>query len=149
MQHRTHLFRYVSPLGNIGLELVDGICQRVLLGDVDAPESPPDHAIVLWLHAYFRGERLPLPDIAPASTAFQARLRQQLLKIPFGKVSTYGELARVLRSSPRAIGQALGRNPLPILVPCHRIVAANGLGGFSCGLAWKKRLLHWEGSVLV
>ncbi len=61
-----------------------------------------------------------------------------------GHTLTYGKLAKVLHSGPRAVGQALGANPVPILIPCHRVVAAHGLGGFSCGLEWKKRLLAFE-----
>jgi len=82
--------------------------------------------------------------MAKAATSFQARLRVRLLDIPSGETRTYGELAGQLGSGARAVGQALGANPLPVLVPCHRIVAANGLGGFSCGIEWKKRLLAFE-----
>jgi methylated-DNA-[protein]-cysteine S-methyltransferase len=71
-------------------------------------------------------------------------MRKGLLEIPFGEVRTYGELARRLATSPRAMGQALGANPLPILIPCHRVIAADGLGGFACGLEWKRKLLKFE-----
>ncbi len=145
MSEKTHLFRYQSPLGPIGLELAGDVCHHVTLGAIRAPECSPDHPIALWLRAYFLGEQLALPPIAPPNTPFQQRLRKALLDIPGGEVRTYGELAKTLNSSPRATGQALGANPLPILIPCHRIVAANGLGGFACGLAWKKRLLKFEG----
>ncbi len=90
---------------------------------------------------------LPLPAVAPAPTPFQAKLRQALLNIPTGETRTYGELAKQLNSSPRAIGQSLGANPLPILVPCHRVVAVNGLGGFSGGEGWKEKLLGFEGVI--
>ena len=94
-----------------------------------------------WDHP---GHVLPLPAMAPPHTPFQARLRQALLAIPSGETKTYGELAGMLRSSPRAVGQALGANPLPILIPCHRVVAIDGLGGFGGGLAWKQHLLNLE-----
>jgi methylated-DNA-[protein]-cysteine S-methyltransferase len=145
MSIETHLFRYESPLGMLGLELSGNVCHRLTLGTIDAPECSPDHPMSIWLHAYFRGMALMLPETAPPKTAFQGRLRKQLLRIPFGEVRTYGELAKSLNSAPRAIGQALGANPLPILIPCHRIVAAHGLGGFSCGIEWKKKLLDLEG----
>jgi methylated-DNA-[protein]-cysteine S-methyltransferase len=109
-----------------------------------ALECPPDHPVALWLRAYFTGHVLPLPAMAPPHTPFQARLRQTLLAIPRGETKTYGELAGMLHSSPRAVGQALGANPLPILIPCHRVVAAGGLGGFGGGLEWKQHLLNLE-----
>jgi methylated-DNA-[protein]-cysteine S-methyltransferase len=71
-------------------------------------------------------------------------MRAGLLEIPFGKVRTYGELVKRLGTSPRAMGQALGTNPVPILIPCHRIIATDSLGGFACGLEWKKLLLNFE-----
>jgi len=54
----------------------------------------------------------------------------------------------MLGTGPRAVGRALGANPLPLLVPCHRVIAANGLGGFRCGVGWKRRLLAFEGAAL-
>lgn len=102
--------------------------------------------MALWLRAYFMGKQLALPPIAPPNTLFQQRLRKALLEIPFGETRTYGELAKVLKSAPRAVGQSLGANPLPIMIPCHRIVAANGLGGFAYGEGWKRKLLSWEAS---
>jgi methylated-DNA-[protein]-cysteine S-methyltransferase len=66
----------------------------------------------------------------PSGTPFQLRVWRALLGIPSGHVSTYGALAKQLGTAPRALGQACGTNPLPIIIPCHRIVAANGLGGF-------------------
>ncbi|MCF7821665.1 MAG: methylated-DNA--[protein]-cysteine S-methyltransferase [Mariprofundaceae bacterium] len=144
MSAQTHLFRYESPLGPIGLELAGDVCHHITLGSTRAPECSPDHPMALWLRAYFMGSHLNLPPIAPPNTLFQKRLRKALLEIPFGETRTYGELAKALNSAPRAVGQSLGANPLPILIPCHRIVAADGLGGFACGLAWKKRLLKFE-----
>ncbi len=68
---------------------------------------------------------------APAPTPFQARLREALLAIPIGETRTYGALARQLGSSARAVGAACRANPLPLLVPCHRVVAADGPGGYA------------------
>lgn len=147
MNTGTHLFRYESPLGTIGLELDGNVCHRVLPGSIDATECSPNHPVALWLRAYFRGHHLSLPVIAPAKTEFQAHLRECLQKIPFGEIRTYGELAKQLNSAPRAVGQALGANPLPILIPCHRIVAEDGLGGFAFGSEWKRKLLTWEESI--
>jgi len=136
---------YRSPLGRLVLELSGATCHALHLGPHHAAhECPPDHPVALWLRAYFTGHVLPLPAMAMPRTPFQARLRQALLDIPRGETKTYGEMAETLRSSPRAVGQALGANPLPILIPCHRVVAANGLGGFGGGLEWKRRLLNLE-----
>jgi methylated-DNA-[protein]-cysteine S-methyltransferase len=147
MSVETHLFRYESPLGPIGLELADNVCHRITLGSIGAPECSPDHPAALWLRAYFRGKVLPLPEIAPPKTGFQQKLRGGLLNIPVGKTCSYGELAKQLNSGAQAVGQALGANPLPILIPCHRVVAANSLGGFAYGRTWKKRLLKLEGAI--
>lgn len=98
--------------------------------------------------AYFDGtlHAFDLP-LAPAATPFQDRLRQAMRAIPFGETRSYADIAQDLGSAPRAVGQGCGRNPLPIVVPCHRIVAASGnLGGFSAGdgPATKQRLLAHE-----
>lgn len=66
-----------------------------------------------------------------AGTAFQQRVWQALLQIPYGQVKTYGQLAKELKSSARAVGNACRANPVPIVVPCHRIVAASGIGGYA------------------
>jgi methylated-DNA-[protein]-cysteine S-methyltransferase len=90
----------------------------------------------------------PLPPLdLSGGTAFQQAVWRALLRIPRGQVRSYGDLARELgQGSPRAVGQAVGRNPLPVLVPCHRVVAGAGrLGGFSGGLERKVRLLEIEG----
>ena len=151
MNSRTHLFRYKSPLGIIGLELAGDVCHHIFLGNHDLPENvaecSPEHPTARWLDAYFRGKNPPLPPIVPAKTPFQEKMRQGLLAIPSGEVHTYGELAKRLNSAPRAVGQALGANPIPILIPCHRIVAADGLGGFACRLDWKRKLLTREESI--
>ena len=147
MHAQTETFRYESPLGFIALELQGDVCHRILLKESRAAECSPDHPTALWLRAYFRGKSLPLPKVAPPNTPFQKKLRVALLNIPAGKPITYGELARLLDSAPQAVGQALGANPLPILIPCHRVVAANSLGGFAYGEAWKQKLLAWETSI--
>jgi methylated-DNA-[protein]-cysteine S-methyltransferase len=100
---------------------------------------------------YFAGRRrhfdLPLGD---APTAFQARVRKAMQEIPYGQTRSYGELAHSAGGAPRAIGQACGANPLPLVVPCHRVVASNGLGGYSGGkgLATKRLLLALEGTAI-
>ena len=68
--------------------------------------------------------------LQPQGTPFQRRVRAAIAAIPFGRVLTYGEVAARLRSGPRAVGGACGANPFPLVVPCHRVVSASGLGGF-------------------
>ncbi len=99
---------------------------------------------------YFKGNRkdfdVPL-DLHRSGTDFQQTVWGQLLKIPFGKVWTYGELAKRVKrpKGARAVGQANGRNPIPVIVPCHRVVASGGaLGGFTGGLNVKRFLLDHE-----
>jgi|BEDMetMinimDraft_2_1075160.scaffolds.fasta_scaffold05929_2 methylated-DNA-[protein]-cysteine S-methyltransferase len=113
----------------------------------EAERSPVLAAARAALEAYFAGRsgRFALP-LAPRGTAFQLRVWQALRTIPPGEVLTYGALARRLGTSPRAVGQANAANPLPIFIPCHRVVAESGLGGYSGGggLATKSWLLEHE-----
>jgi len=76
------------------------------------------------------GYRFKLP-LKHVGTVFQRRVWEQIAAIPLGETRTYGELARALRSAPRAVGQACGTNYFPLVIPCHRVVAATGLGGFA------------------
>ena len=99
------------------------------------------------LAAYFsrRLRRFDLP-LAPAGTAFERRVWTAMRAIPYGETRRYGELAMELGSAPRAIGRACGRNPIPIVIPCHRVLARGGIGGYSggAGLATKRALLALE-----
>jgi O-6-methylguanine DNA methyltransferase len=101
--------------------------------------------------AYGRGElkRFDLP-LDLRGTPFQRRVWSALREIPYGATRTYGEVAARIGSpgAARAVGGATGANPLPVIVPCHRLVAADGLGGFSGGLHHKRRLLALEGVLL-
>ncbi|OIO69456.1 MAG: cysteine methyltransferase [Zetaproteobacteria bacterium CG12_big_fil_rev_8_21_14_0_65_55_1124] len=137
-------FRYSSPLGELSYCWDGEVCREVNLLDAPADNPTGSDPIREWLDAYFSGEVLALPPLAAARSPFQASMRQCLLNIPRGETLSYGEAAKQLGTAPRAMGQALGANPLPILIPCHRVVAAHGLGGFSCGLEWKRRLLAFE-----
>lgn len=107
------------------------------------------------LAQYFAGERRDFSwPLRPSATPFQAAVREQLRRIPFGEVRSYGEIAAALgrRGAARAIGQANARNPFPVVVPCHRVVAAGGrLGGYmgeggeGAALGIKRWLLGHEG----
>ncbi|HDG62271.1 MAG TPA: methylated-DNA--[protein]-cysteine S-methyltransferase [Thermotoga sp.] len=101
------------------------------------------------LDEYFNGSRKILDfPVRIEGSRFQKRVWEIVRRIPYGAVITYGEIAKVLNTSPRAVGIALSKNLLPIYIPCHRVIAKDGLGGFSEGLAWKKFLLKVEGAVL-
>ncbi len=101
------------------------------------------------LNEYFAGERraFSLP-IAPEGTAFQQRVWQGLLDIPYGETITYSQLARAIGcpNGARAVGGACGANPLPIIIPCHRVLAKGGTGGYAYGAEIKKTLLKIENS---
>lgn len=103
------------------------------------------------LEQYFKGERrdfnLPL---CPSGTDFQRKAWRILLQIPYGETISYGEESRRIGcpKAARAVGGANHRNPLPILIPCHRVVAAHGLGGYGGGVERKKYLLRLEGALI-
>ena len=103
--------------------------------------------------AYFRGERMKFSIAVDLSElpAFTASVLEASRRIPYGATATYGELAQRLGKpgAARAVGQAMGRNPVPIVVPCHRVVGCSGLGGFSAdeGVDLKRRLLALEGAL--
>jgi methylated-DNA-[protein]-cysteine S-methyltransferase len=106
------------------------------------------HEVRAQLKAYFAGKLIEFDlPLAPQGTDFQQQVWLELLRIPYGKTTTYGEIARRLGDvqATRAVGAANGRNPLPIVVPCHRVVGANGdLTGFGGGLPTKRFLLDHE-----
>lgn len=117
----------------------------------DPPEAWPDllRAAVAQLHEYFERKRrsFDLPLDLDAVTDFQREVYAELVRVPHGRVITYGKLAEAVGRAElaRAVGQAVGANPVPILIPCHRVVAAEGrLGGFTGGLAVKAALLRTE-----
>lgn len=125
---------------------------RSLLFPGDFSGAPKEEAPILEvlrreLDGYFLGQRASFTvPLSLSGPPFFLRVWEELLKVPYGERITYGELARRVGrpQAARAVGQALARNPLPILVPCHRVVGKRGLGGFGPGLPWKKRLLELE-----
>ncbi len=116
--------------------------------------KPPPEPWLRQTHAAINGiligetpTKLPPLDLS-VGTRLQQQLWHAMLRIPTGNTRTYGELARALHrpKAARAIGQACGANPIPLIVPCHRVLAnGNKLGGFSAGLNWKRKLLKAEG----
>ncbi len=106
-----------------------------------------------WLEKYFSGQRcISAPRLAPRGTPFQQAVWKILLGIPFGEVTTYGKIAKKLAAeralssmSAQAVGGAVGHNPISILIPCHRVIGANGsMTGYAGGLDRKRALLELE-----
>ena len=142
-----------TPVGPLLLTTDGEALTRLWFGEKPVPgERDDDHPVlrraVEQLAEYFAGERdaFDLP-LAPEGTAFQVRVWEQLRLIPYGTTISYGELARRVGNpaASRAVGLANGRNPLAIVVPCHRVIGANGsLTGFGGGMDAKRTLLDLE-----
>ena len=146
---------FTSPIGLLTLHAAKGSLTGVWMEDEDLPEhrddTPPLAQARCQLEAYFAGElrEFDLP-LAPQGTSFQLRVWEELRAIPYGETISYGELARRVGDpgAARAAGLANGRNPLPVLVPCHRVIGADGsLTGFGGGLDRKRALLELEAGV--
>lgn len=145
-----------SPLRSLSVA-VDGDGRLVEIRfDGLRPEGRRDaqrckHASI-ELAEYFAGARREFSlELAPYGTEFQLRVWRALCEIPYGAVRNYGDVARAIGQpgAARAVGGAVGSNPLPIVIPCHRVIASDGtIGGFSGGLAIKHRLLAIEGAEL-
>jgi len=155
--------RFASPLGTILAAAKDGAlvrldfedakyAPRVAAGWRHAPNAQPFAQCERQLAEYFAGkrQRFDLP-LAAAGTEFQKRIWSGIARIAYGRTITYGELAARAGAagSARAAGAATGRNPIAIVVPCHRVVGSDGsLTGYAGGLARKTRLLEIEGVLL-
>ncbi len=119
---------------------------------VERPELPVLVAARQWLDRYFRGERPPAAELplAPRGGAFRQAVWKLLLDIPYGECVSYAEIAKKLRpggekTSCRAVGGAVAHNPISIIIPCHRVVGANGaLTGYAGGIDKKQKLLERE-----
>ena len=106
-----------------------------------------------WISAYFSGKH-PLRDfpLKPIGTPFQQTVWRHLLGIPYGETRSYGEIAKriaeekgIPKMSAQAVGNAIGKNPILILIPCHRVIRSDGnIGGFACGIDVKEKLLQTE-----
>ena len=142
-----------SPVGPLTITADGEAITEVAFG---AGGDPPPNAGLLadaarQLTAYFAGTRqdFTLP-LAPAGSPFRLRVWAAMQSIPYGETMSYGALARALGTAPRAVGGACGANPIPLVIPCHRIVGADGaLGGFSggAGCDTKRHLLALEGAL--
>lgn len=141
--------RIDSPVGSLVVVARGDQIIAMNWGQAGDDRSPVLDAAADQLDGYFQGRltQFDLP-LSPGGTEFQRAFYDALCAIPFGQTRTYGELAGQLGVSAQAIGQACGANPIPILIPCHRVLAANGLGGYSGrgGVEAKIALLKLEGA---
>lgn len=137
-----------TPLGSVTIHEANGILTRLDWRDDPGDPSPLLIEAAAQLAAYF-DHRLTEFDLPfDWGTGLQSQVRRAMAAIPLGETLTYGDIARALNSPAQAIGQACGANPLPILIPCHRVLGAKGLGGFSAkgGVETKVWLLRHEGA---
>ena len=169
---KTYTATYTSPLGPIVIESDGQAITSLRFSNEqvhadstgqgeeilkEAATTPPIIAeTIQWLDDYFAGKRMENATtgkkegcriaVRPQGTNFQKRVWQALLTIPYGKTISYGEIAKMVDCrSAQAVGQAVGRNPIALIIPCHRVIAANGqLGGYAYGTEIKKRLLELE-----
>ncbi len=146
-------YRYAAPFGTL-LCCHNGVCYtEIVLSPTAADFLPPlPPALATVFDRYFAGELDVFHHpVSPNGTPFQQRVWTEIAAIPAGEVRSYQDIARRIGSHPRPVGGACGKNPLPLLIPCHRVVSAHGLGGFSMGgnleqgLAIKRWLLAHEG----
>ena len=163
MEYTAH---YDSPLGGITIasdgEALTGLRFEGEKHSADAPEDtgaeelPVIRQAKKWLDLYFSGKAPDfMPPLCLRATAFRRAVWGIVRTIPYGKTMTYGEIAEILakrkglgRMSARAVGQAVGHNPIPILIPCHRVVGAGGkLTGYTGGIDKKEALLALEGAL--
>ena len=163
MNHYTAI--YNSSVGPIVIESNGEALTGLRFGEEKTPTTsslPIFDEVIRWLDDYFAGKQtenavMLKKDalnqknaariiVRPKGTAFQQCVWQALLTIPYGKTVSYGELARMVGcKSAQAVGQAVGANPIALLIPCHRVIAAHGqLGGYAYGIELKKRLLNIE-----
>ena len=139
-----------SPIGPLTLAFDDaGALVSIDFGKKHSGGSDVGADAVNQLEEYFQGRRREFNIcLAPHGTPFQLAVWNELLKIPFGQTRSYGDVARALGrpTSTRAVGAANGANPIPIVIPCHRVIGSDGsLIGFGGGLEIKARLLEHEG----
>ena len=141
--------KYDSPLGPIWLTGEDGNLTGLSFAEIRGEFIPENFdAVKCWLDYYFQGisREVDFP-MDPSGTPFQKQVWKHLLEIPFGGTCTYGELAKKLSSnmSPQAVGQAVSRNPIAIIIPCHRVIGSDGtLTGYAWGIEKKRWLLDHE-----
>ena len=142
-------YSYNSPIGNLLIISDQKGIESLSISDVKAEER--DSFIdetVKWLDLYFKGIE---PDFKPMLSInvseFKRRVYEIMMDIPFGKVKSYKEIAKEIspKMSAQAVGQACKKNPVILSIPCHRVIASDGIGGFAYGSCMKNKLLNHEG----
>ncbi|MEI8026765.1 MAG: methylated-DNA--[protein]-cysteine S-methyltransferase [Pseudomonadota bacterium] len=139
-----------SPIGNLFIEETDSTISLLnfTLAPISEPTSPFLKQAACEISEYFRGEREAFSfKVSPAGTEFQKKVWNELQKIPLGQVKSYKEIAIKLGmpNSARAVGTAIGKNPILLGIPCHRVITGQRkLGGFSAGVDKKRSLLNLE-----
>ena len=142
-------YSYNSPIGNLLIISDQKGIESLSISDVKAEER--DSFIdetVKWLDLYFKGIE---PDFKPMLSInvseFKRRVYEIMMDIPFGKVKSYKEIAKEIspKMSAQAVGQACKKNPVILNIPCHRVIASDGIGGFAYGSCMKNKLLNHEG----
>jgi len=147
-----HSLSVPSPLGRLTIVSDDAAVVAINWADETVPQDRPTPLLAeaaRQLGAYFAGAltRFDLP-VRPAGSPFEQRVWAAMCAIPHGQTRRYGELASAIGSAPRAVGGACGRNPIPLVVPCHRVLRSGGaLGGYGGGLPMKQALLELEGAL--
>lgn len=169
----TRQYIYISPLGILEIKTENTALAELRITNrsadnetfsadkpcINSPQTKennlPQHIrlIKAWLDEYFSGKEPDVPlELTPHGTEFQLRVWESLREIPYGTTVTYGDIAKRLnrqcptrRTSARAVGQAVGRNPIGIIIPCHRVIGrGNKLTGFNAGIDAKISLLNIE-----
>ena len=144
MKNMTH-HHFPTPLGTLTLTTGEGNLQRIEFDHPDAPENPQGPTLQEVLATVAGPEKTIL--LAPQGTPFQQSVWNELLKIPANQPSNYGTVASNIGkpTASRAVGNAIGANPLCILIPCYRVLKSSGkLGGFRWNTTRKQQLLDWE-----
>lgn len=145
-------YNYRSGIGWLRLEAKAGVLVSCQWADdekcsPDALPSPQMAAIISWLDDYFAGKEAPLPPMCTDGTPFQQKIWREVMSVRKGECITYAELARraACPKAVRAVANALGRNPLMLFVPCHRVIGSDGrLHGYAGGSERKRLLLEHE-----
>jgi methylated-DNA-[protein]-cysteine S-methyltransferase len=150
----TFSTQFSSTVGPLTLEGDDRALTRVGFGEPRAPQGDADAvaAAAIQLEQYFAGERTDFDlDVELAGTPFERRVWEEVRAIPYGQTASYAEIARRIGrpSACRAVGRANGRNPVAVIVPCHRVVGSDGsLTGYAGGVEMKRALLDLEQGAL-
>ncbi len=139
-----------TPFGTVRMTEENGVLTELCFSDApqerESADCPVFRETVRWLSVYASGRQPDFrPKLSAAKTPFQAAVRTALLSVPYGETVSYAALAARLHTSPRAVGRAVGRNPILLIVPCHRVIGKDGSPtGYAGGLARKEALLAAE-----